>query len=240
MQILHESDEIEISYEPGISGTAIVSFSGIGLRMGGIQIAEFRKSLAGMSNHLYFVKDKTRHWYNSSFDEITKLLNEDFEQRGVKNVLTLGNSMGGFGAIIFAGRLSGCRSAIAFAAQSSVDPSIVPWEQRYTKYTDTVSHWAGLDASKLLAPDVNYTLIYGDKSGIDIRHATRMAETDCPGMSMYLIVGAAHAVAGFLKRNRVLRLLIQVLVANGGRSLDARAVLHDMEYRAPMLAPGFH
>src|ERR1700720_974617 len=131
MRVLYKDDNIEITHQPGNNSVAIISFSGIGMGLGGIQIEEFRKSLVGTSKNIYFVKDKTRHWYNSSFDEICCVLNENLSCRGVDHAITLGNSMGGFGAIIFAGKLRGCRSAIAFSAQSAVDPAIVPWEQRY-------------------------------------------------------------------------------------------------------------
>jgi hypothetical protein len=166
--------------------------------LGGIQIEEFRKSLTGASNDIYFVKDKTRHWYNSSFHKISDLLNEDLSSQGIKSCDTLGNSMGGFGAIIFAGQLRGCRSAIAFSAQSAVDPAIVPWEQRYKTYTDTVSHWTGLDATKLLDPDINYILFFGNNDPVDIRHATRMAITEYHNVAIYVFLRAGHNLAEWL------------------------------------------
>jgi hypothetical protein len=231
MHLLFEDDEIEISHERGNSGTAIVSFSGIGMKMGGAQIEEFRKSLAGTSHDIYYVKDKSRHWYNSSFDRISDLLNRDMARRKIRHVLTLGNSMGGFGAIAFAGRLRGCHSAIAFAAQSSVDPSIVPWDRRYRKFTDSVTEWAGLDAAKLLVPSVNYTLFFGDVSPIDTRHARRMAQTGRRNMSIYVMVGAGHGVAGFLKRQGVLHELVQTLISQKGGRFDASAILKGLEHQ---------
>jgi hypothetical protein len=232
MRILHKDDELEITHQSGDSQIAIISFSGIGMGLGGIQIEEFRKSLSGTSRHIYFVKDKTRHWYNSSFHKICDLLNEELSCRGIDYAITLGNSMGGFGAIIFAGQLRGCRCAIAFSAQSTVDPTIVPWEQRYRRYTNTVSHWAGLDAKNLLRPDVNYVLFFGDGDPLDIRHAKRIAAAESPNLTIYVFPSAGHDLADYLKREGVLHHLIRTLVGEERDCLDLAPVLRDVRYDA--------
>jgi hypothetical protein len=236
MRFLHKDDEIEITHEPGNSRVAIISFSGIGMGLGGIQIEEFRKSLAGTAHDIYFVKDKTRHWYNSSFRQICDLLNADLSRQGIDYAITLGNSMGGFGAIIFAGQLRGCRSAIAFSAQSAVDPTIVPWEQRYKMYTDSVSHWTGLDATKLLNPDINYTLFFGNNDPIDIRHATRMAAADCSNINIYMFLRAGHDLANYLKRENILHRIIVALAREESHCPHFATLLRDVQYHALKLA----
>jgi hypothetical protein len=236
VRLLYNDDQLEITHEPGNSLVAIISFSGIGMGLGGIQIEEFRKSLTGTSNDIYFIKDKTRHWYNSSFHKICDLLNEDLSCRGIGHAVTLGNSMGGFGAIIFAGQLRGCRSAISFSAQSAVDPAIVLWEQRYKIYTDTVSHWTGLEATKLLYPDINYTLFFGNNDPIDIRHATRMATTEYPNVTIYVFPRAGHNLADYLKQEGVLHQLIETLVREEGHCLNFATLLRNVQYHALKLA----
>jgi hypothetical protein len=236
VRILYKDDKIEITHQPGDSGVAIISFSGIGMGLGGIQIEEFRKSLSGISNDIYFVKDKARHWYNSSFRQICDLLNEELSCRGIDCAVTLGNSMGGFGAIIFAGELRECRCAIAFSAQSAVDPAIVPWEQRYRQYTDTVSHWAGLDATKLLHGNVNYTLFFGNSDQFDVRHAARMAGAESSNVSIYVFPDAGHDLADFLKREGVLRQLIGALVREEHHCLDFANILREVQYHVLKLA----
>lgn len=231
MRLIYQDDEIEITHEPGESRVAIVSFSGVGMGLGGIQFEEFRNSLAGVPNDIYFVKDKPRQWYNSSFGTLSNVLNKDLSYRGVEHVITLGNSMGGFGAIIFAGQLRGCRSAIAFSAQSAVDPAIVPWEQRYRIYTENVARWAGLDATKLLHPNVNYALFFGNDDPFDIRHAARMAAAKSINVTICIFPGAGHDLATYLKQKGVLRQLIEMLVSDERRSLDFATVLRDLRYQ---------
>jgi len=240
MKLVYRDDEIEITHEPGQSQVAVVSFSGVGMGLGGIQFEEFRKSLTGVSNDIYFIKDKTKQWYNSSFYKISNILNQDLSRRGVDRAITLGNSMGGFGAIIFAGQLRGCRSAIAFSAQSAVDPAIVPWEQRYKIYTDTVSRWTGLDATRLLHQNVNYKLFFGNDDPFDVRHAARMATVESANIKIYLFQGAGHDLADYLKREGVLRQLIQMLVYEERHCADFTTALRDLRYRLLQLATDPH
>ena len=239
LRVVHSSQDIEITHDPGRSRTAIVSFSGIMGKTGWVQAEEFRKSLAGTPHNVYYVKDKTRHWYNGSFQQIADILNEDFKRRKIRRVLTLGNSMGGFGAIIFAGRLNGCRAAIAFAPQSSVDPAIVPWERRYRRHTDSVTEWVGLDARKLFVGHVNYTVFFGDDAPVDMRHAKRLVARPRPNVSVYLVGGTGHGVARYLKMHGVLHELVQALTGKGDERCDVQAFLKGLEYRvltSPRLA----
>ena len=69
--IVFSDEATEITHLPGTSGTAVISFAGIGMGLGGVQIEEFRQSLAGTPNDLIFVKDRSRTWYNDSFDKVS-------------------------------------------------------------------------------------------------------------------------------------------------------------------------
>src|ERR1700722_5581362 len=103
--IIFSDEAIEITHLPGTSGTAVVSFAGIGMGFGGVQIEEFRRSLAGTPNDLIFVKDKSRTWFNKSFDKVGEILEDALQRLLVRDTISIGNSMGAFGAIAFAARL---------------------------------------------------------------------------------------------------------------------------------------
>jgi len=232
-QIIHSDDDI--TYQAGSSDQAVVSFTGIGFGMHGIQIEEFRKTLSQDTNHVYYVIDRSRHWYNSSFDKIADTLNGDFAKNGVKRVVTLGNSMGGFGAVIFATVLHGCQRSIAFSAQSAIDPAIVPWDRRFKKLTDSVQRWTGLDAMNALRSDHYYFLFFGSTDPIDVRHAARFASADCATMSICLVDGTGHAVAADLKKRGILSKLMVALIDGDGPCIDMRnlfgAVPHQMQLK---------
>lgn len=210
---LVDDDELEIEYQPGNGKQAVISFAGIGMGLGGIQIAEFQKSLNGSDNHLFFVKDKSKHWYNSDFDRVPRLLNRKLQEIGAETTATIGNSMGGFGAIFFAGALHRCDRVLAFSAQSCVDPSIVPWEKRYTPQLRDIKYWRGLDATKRMSKDIRYTLMFGNADPIDFQHADRFKSTRFPSMSLFCVDGATHNLAADLKRmGRLQAIIDQVIV----------------------------
>jgi hypothetical protein len=210
--IVFSNEAIEISHLPGTSGTAVISFAGIGMGFGGVQIEEFRRSLAGRPNDLIFVKDKSRTWYNESFDQVGKILSDALQRLLIRDTITIGNSMDGFGAIAFAARLPHCSRVIAFAAQSSVDPNVVSWEHRFDRWLAPVENWSALDATQLLDSRIQYRLFFGDGDPNDIRHAERFVVQHSSGMSICIIEGCGHDVAVFLKRHNLLRSLLDDLV----------------------------
>jgi pimeloyl-ACP methyl ester carboxylesterase len=218
LRLVHEDAEVQITHLAGASGAAVISFTGIGFALGGIQVQEFRKSLAGLDHDLWFVIDKRRHWYNEAHQTITDILDRELRRREIRSVTTLGNSMGGFGAVLFAGRLHNCRHAIAFSPQSAVDPAITPWETRWRRLTASVERWQGLDAAKAMTPRVGYALFFGADDGTDLRHARRFANAAPESTRIYTIANTGHDLVEFLKQAGVLAPLIKELTADCGET----------------------
>jgi len=212
-RVLIADETLEITHHQGDGTHAIVSFTGVGFLLGTIQKEEFQKSLAGTTNDLYFVTDRQRFWYNDNFQQIIDLLTADLTTRTFPRVSTLGNSMGGFGAILFARHLPNCGATLAFAPQSTVDPSIAPWETRYRHFTQGIQQWAGLDATTQLTPAITYDIFYGDADPIDLQHAARFTIDAPASLRMHLIKEAGHDVSAHLKsQNRLQPLINEILL----------------------------
>jgi len=225
MRKLYSDESVEITHRPGDGTHAIISFAGIGFGDGNIQITEFHKSLSGSPNDLYFVIDKSRSWYNENFTKIRDLINTDLTRRNIARVSTIGNSMGGFGALIFASQFSGCRAAMAFTPQSTVDPSIVPWESRYLNLIQQVSVWNGLDATKSLSPDIRYDVFYGNSNSWDLQHASRLSACAHKSLRIHIIPQAGHEVATYLKKTGALNAIIQKLLLCEEGDFDIEGLL---------------
>ena len=103
---------------------------------------------------------------------IVKLLNHEIQRRGSKHVFTLGNSMGGSGAIIFASALDNCKRAISFCPQSSVHPDIAAFEDRWTDYRRAIVDWTVPDAIERMRPTREYIVFFGADDPRDLKHAT--------------------------------------------------------------------
>jgi pimeloyl-ACP methyl ester carboxylesterase len=200
MRTVYSSSELDITHQQGDGQAAVLSFTGVGLGLGAVQIEEFKKSLAGRGKDVYFIIDKTKQWYNSTWSLARDLLNQDLDRLNIGRCVTLGNSMGGFGALIFAGRIHGCVAAVAFSPQSCVDPQVVPWDPRWRRFTDSIAIWNRLDAAAMLSPSITYRLYFGADDPFDAMHAARLAAAAPPSMEISTIQGSGHNVAKYLRQ----------------------------------------
>ncbi|MEJ0015749.1 MAG: alpha/beta hydrolase [Acetobacteraceae bacterium] len=217
MRVEADNDNFRISYQRGDSSTLVVAFTGIGHGLGGIQTEEFRNSLSQAgdmaSPQVAYVIDKRRLWYNNGMaDDIVRVLNDIVERENSTRVATLGNSMGGFGAIVFARRLSNCIQAIAFCPQSSVNADIAPFEDRWPEWRAGVSAWSVLDATLECDARVRYDVFYGMDDPIDMQHAGRFRSMEASNVTVHLVKDCSHDVAGFLKKRGELGAILGRLI----------------------------
>lgn len=219
--VLHEDDTLEISHRPGSGRNAVISFAGVGLHYGGVQVPEFSKSLESAKGDIYFVKDKLRHWYLETADRIADVLNRNLQARNIENTTCIGNSMGGFGAIYFAPRLLNCRTAVAFSPQSSINTRLVPWEQRWKEWRTSVPPGEGLDVAQSLDPVVSYTVFVGLRNARDIGHAQRLTKKAPASATVIVLRECGHGTAAHLKEKGVLApLLLALLAGRKGEAMD--------------------
>ena len=212
MELLFDDETCRIVHEPGDSGRAVISFAGVGYALGGIQVEEFRRSLDGSQFDIYYVIDKERRWYNRCFDVVLATINRSLDERRIVESYTLGNSMGGFGAVLFAGAFAQCRRAIAFSPQSSVCPAVVPFEDRWREWTQHISEWRVPDAVPYMRPGVSYVLLFGAADRRDRRHIDRFA-TGAGETLLCRIEESAHGVAAEIKRHGLLVPLLDALLS---------------------------
>jgi len=88
MDVLFEDDLLKVTFEPGSSGLAVISFTGISF--GSIAVGEFKSTLtrSGVDNDIYYVFDKQRKWYNGPHAEtLVTVLNAAIAARGNEAVL---------------------------------------------------------------------------------------------------------------------------------------------------------
>lgn len=212
-----EDDLIRISGIRGGSQALFVAFTGIGHRLGALQREEFVKiSQSDGANSVLFVQDKTRSWYNEpSF--LTKLQPVVAEWAlGSQRIVTLGNSMGGFGAIVFAGMLK-ADTAIAFSPQFSVASHIVPKDRRWHKFRSKITEFRYESAAPYIVDECRYYLFQGDGSadwyqigGFPIR----------PNVLQFVVPGGPHNLASLLRANGALAPIVEASAAGDLEALS--------------------
>ncbi len=241
LDMLVDNERISISRKRGGSGSAVVSFAGVGLGSDGIPQQEFVRTLERMDHDQYYVIDKTRSWYNVTGSEIVERLGPLLAMN--RSVFTLGNSMGGFGAIYFASRLPKCTTAVAFGPQYSVKQDIVPNEVRWRHWRKSIAEWRVPHALVDATPGVKSHVFFG-RIGRDRSHARLFIDNAPEGMSIYLLAGQSHHTASYLRQMGCLIPMLELIFSGRAGGSGVRMLLRNsgvgiMKARKPVLtSPG--
>lgn len=206
--LIHDDDLLRVTHAEGSAPGHVVSFTGIGHGLQGIQTEEFRRSLdEAVPASATYVIDKQRSWFNATRDAVVATV-APIAARHPRTV-TLGNSMGGFGALYFASALPGTTRAIAFAPQFAVAPRLMPPEEdRWRAHRAAIGEHVVGHAFEHASPDIDYFAFFGGSEPRDVKHARRMARFATARTHIILVEESLHAVAADLKRTGCLSPLI--------------------------------
>jgi hypothetical protein len=201
------------------NGSLVVSFTGIGAGSDVVQTEEFAGTAARGGRSVLFVTDKRRSWYNAPglYEKIVGQLRPHLAHGGP--VVTLGNSMGGFGALLFAAPL-GARTALAFGPQASVSPRIIPQETRWRELTAAIGDFRFEQISDHLGEAAEHFVLHGSggKDAYQIEAFRPRAN-----LHHYVLAGGRHNIAAELKQAGRLSPLIEAAVAGDRPGFDALA-----------------
>lgn len=198
LRSIHGSNRVRISALTGRRARLVVSFTGVGKPGDRQQTEEFVGSSGqGGQNHVLFVADTLRSWYNDPGirDEIVAAVDAYRRAHGITETVTFGNSMGGYGAVLFAGAL-GAKSCLAISAQVSADPAVVPEERRWREYRDRIAGFTCPPLQDALSPACSYFVLHGG-GRLERPHWSRFPQR--PNLHHYLVDRAGHGVGRRLK-----------------------------------------
>ncbi len=224
-EILIDNDYLKMTVEAGDEGeTVVVSFTGVQSALGGIETGEFARSLraGGKARDVYYVIDKTRSWYNATSPDILATLGPRLAGR---RAVALGNSMGGFGALLFQGLLD-LRAAIAFCPQFSVHPDVAPFETRWPAYRKAITHWrhdhcfAGGHAGQCV-------VFFGRDSTADMEHLRAMLPFFTADTHLFLLGDGGHGVVQVLKARGILPQVLDDAIGGDGAAAAIAGRLRD-------------
>lgn len=171
-----ETEDLLVYYLAGHSPAMGVSFSGVGHLDGTDQRPEFIGTCAmGGANHVLCVIDRRRSWYSAPGlrQQILEIVRGLKARHGITRLHTIGNSMGGFGALSFAGDL-GAEYSIAISPQFTMDPSVIP-EPRWSEFHGNVRVPDLARMEEKLSDKVRNHLFFGANSDLDAVHRAKYA-----------------------------------------------------------------
>lgn len=167
----------------------LVTFGGI--RQGiGMPVYEFNNTLKDIACDKVFIKDINQAWYHKGINEKTKnilelkkLLEKIINENQYTNVIFIGNSMGGYAAILF-GILLNVNFVLAFSPQTFIDKSNRFWykDKRWGKeirgvYINNAYQRKFYNLKKNLKK-LNYStqidVFYSNKNVLDKLHSERL------------------------------------------------------------------
>ncbi len=161
--------------EQSNSDSLLVIFGGIKQGVG-LPIFEFRNILKTIKCDKVFVRDQSQTWYHNGLDSqisnltmVKDFLKNIISYKNYKRVIFLGNSMGGYAAILF-GSLLGVTSVVAFSPQSFVG--------RITRYYHKDKRWQG-QISKM------YKKNRGQKRYYDLKFVLNMTKKNPVPVHIY-------------------------------------------------------
>ena len=180
-------------------------FTGVKQGMGGIGAEEFVGSTRMPDFCALFVSDLKRSWFNS-FPEshLVEAIGDIVEG---KRIVTVGNSMGGYGAI-WATKPFPVETAIAFAPQFSVHPDVVSEETRWEEWRRDISIWRHRSLETYFNDETKYFTFNGDDDALHWSHFPTKPNTE-----HFLLPNSGHAPAAMLKDAGVLTATIESCVA---------------------------
>ena len=213
---------LHLSYLPGRSDRLVISFSGVGLDEEAVPTVEAAR-LSGWhgENHVLFVSDASRSWMNHPgiLDTIIAAVEKLTAEIKPVRIVGFGNSMGGSAAMIYAAyaRLD---AVLAIVPQYSVKPEIMPRDQRWTRFSDKISHWPHPVVPDLSGRATQVIILHGSVSR-EMMHARRFAQS--ANVQHYIFKNYAHGMAFKLKNKNQLEPITAPMIA-GDMITACRAV----------------
>jgi len=223
--VIADDDALRIVALEGDTDIALVSFSGIGQGLGSLPKEEFGKALSGSKHWQFFVVDKRCTWYTATSARIVRHLSPILGR--FRKVVTLGNSMGGYGALLFASRLPNCASAIAFVPQFSMDPRVVPKEKRWRRFTERIEDWPQQHLLHGMPDTLPLHIFFGARERRDGPHVDLFKQYATLGTSIYVLRGAAHDPARRLRDKGLLAATLDAIVVDNAGGTRVRSLFSE-------------
>jgi len=228
-----------VHYLPGRSKRLVVSLAGVGRARTRVPPMEFLGTASDdNTNHVLFISDTTRSWLNGP--GITKfiigLIARYRKQHDIQDLVLMGNSMGGFSALVLADLIP-TDTVISFAPQFSANPDIVPTERRWFHFRKHIAEWKHPTVGSIQKANTNYFIFHGDDAE-EIPHWVRFPQAR--NVHHLIVKGEGHNIARLLRRRNALTPMFRSAVDNKPRRVrkilelalndDSRKVLRRVQY----------
>lgn len=220
IETVFEDGALMLRWLPGRARRLVVVFTGAQEGFGGQPLDEFAGSASDKGdNKVLFVTDRLASWYAAPglWQRIVHLIKGLCRDEGVEEVVTLGNSMGGYGAILLP-RDVPVRRAIAFSPQLTVDPKLsgdTRWPDIPARWGDTPAHNL---AETIAGTRTQYYLTAGAACPEDVAHLN--LAPDLKRVHRWILPRGRHNLAAALKSAGLLHDVIHAILRGRKTRVD--------------------
>jgi hypothetical protein len=228
LHLVHDDDGLRVTRTDGTSGCLVVSFSGIGADARPCPEEEFIMTATDEGRHpTLYVMDKRQSWMNAPglMEQIVVIIEAEAARCGATTICTMGNSMGGFMALLLP-YFTDVDHALALSPQYSVDAAVNPDEWRWAEYIGRIETFLHPTLEGRFTDRTQYTVVHG---GHRRERPQVTAFPRHPSIAHFIRPGLAHGVAKFLKEMQVQRPLAQAVFE--GRRRRVRILMQDAGFR---------
>ncbi|WGH77144.1 alpha/beta fold hydrolase domain-containing protein [Jannaschia ovalis] len=212
IQTVLRDDALVLRFLKGQGSRLVVVFTGIGAGFGDRRLDEFAASASdGGANNVLFVTDRAASWYAAPglWDRIVDLIRATCEHEATTELVTLGNSMGGYGAMLAARDLPVAR-AIAFSPQVTMDRDLLA----DARWPDVAAKFGPLpirSTAELVGQgETRFFVAVGGDCAPDRAHVDLLPAH--PNLHRFVLPVAAHNLARSLKEAGQLSQIIAAII----------------------------
>ena len=201
---LHADAALDIRALEGRGDSGVIVFTSYHANAAKRGLLEFARSASdGGVRHCIFVTDRRQGWFqgDSFAAAIIRAVSDYVQRHGLRRLMTVGVSMGGYGALSFASAL-GAGRALALAPQYCPRPETFPADRRWIEARRSITDFTRPALDQAMGGDVQYTLLHGRHNSEDARHWQAFPQG--PAIHHYLADRDTHDVVDPLRAAGIL------------------------------------
>lgn len=204
------------------SSTLLIAFAGLAGKIG-MPVFEFSNLTRGLDVKRIFVRDPRLIWYHhglpgigDSIEDIVSHIGMLAAGKGIKKTVVVGNSMGGYAAILF-GCLLDADEVLAFSPKTFINPyrrliclDTGAWPHMWRLQRSRRARKDLFDLKAVLRsrkPNTSIHVHFSVRKIVDIVHALRIRK--CPHVHLHLYGKGGHGLIRLLKNSGKLEQILR-------------------------------
>lgn len=228
-----QDEELTLRWLPGTTRRLIVVFTGVRAGFGGAPLDEFAGSASRQGeNNVLFVTDRRGTWYSAPglWSRIVRLIRYLRKSEAIEEIVTLGNSMGGYGALLLPQDLK-VRRAIAFSPQLTLDRALTD----DARWPDIMKRYGRMPARNVgetfATTRSQYYLTAGGGCREDVDHLGFAPESR--RVHRWILPKGKHNLAGTLKDAGLLYDVVGAIIRGRKARVETLYQTYAQRVRAP-------